>query len=359
MDSSSFTWMTPEQLGDGIMVETVHVNKMPIFVICCHSGFLTVVNFSDEIEFTDCHDTCLTCSTLFKRPDECLSCPPTQTLTPQNTCLNNCHSTCSECVNPKKCDLCLLPGTIPNPFQSYCCPAYQYYNDLLAGCSNCHQSCNFCNAPSNKDCYNCRTGFVYDPLQQICKVECQQREFTIDNISCLACHGSCLTCDGSSLIDKCLTCDIGYELKNGKCLIICSESQFLNGALNTCEDCHVTCRKCLTGSLENQCIKCYPGMELVNGKCKNICKSQGEFRHFPSLDCRSCHSLCTFCTDSSVKHCTACTQSSILIPSLTYCQPICKTNEYPEEDQCKECHESCLTCSSSGPSSCTSCNTPL
>ena len=79
-----------------------------------------------------------------------------------------------------------------------------------------------------------------------------------------------MTCSGSSF-NQCLSCPPSRPvLSNGRCMPMCSKSQFWDPNSNSCQSCHSSCGSC-SGSGSSTCLSCSNANEYVlrTGSCVN------------------------------------------------------------------------------------------
>ena len=85
----------------------------------------------------------------------------------------------------------------------------------------CHVSCKSCIGPLENQCLSCYENFNYffdsDKNMCICKAGYfRTRSLENPDFTCQKCHITCLTCNGETE-KNCLTCSIGYIIKNYTC----------------------------------------------------------------------------------------------------------------------------------------------
>lgn len=89
IDTVSLSWVNS---GDNYLsfnsTAAIQVPKMPM-VITVGNG-ITLIDVSEFVNFTDCHPSCVTCKTLYRRENECLSCRPKMIRGFDNTCFGSC-----------------------------------------------------------------------------------------------------------------------------------------------------------------------------------------------------------------------------------------------------------------------------
>ena len=143
-------------------------------------------------------------------------------------------------------------------------------------------------------------------------------------------------CNACSATNHCASCQVGYEVKDGKCVIPCK--------VDNCESCSTenvcqTCKADYSLKNDNTCI-----LECQDYNCSTCITSKW------CIDCKAGYKLsglsCTpICDDP---HCSYCMSSSTCVS--------CMPGYALSEMQCKPCDDpNCQICSSHYPSSCNSC----
>jgi len=99
-----------------------------------------------------------------------------------------------------------------------------------------------------------------------CVSTCPSNTFATSG-SCLTCHPDCASCSGASF-NQCSSCPSNRPvLTNGRCLPICSKSQFFDTTSSTCQPCDSSCASC-SGSGPISCLSCAgPNQVLREGAC--------------------------------------------------------------------------------------------
>ncbi|XP_038612359.1 protein disulfide isomerase CRELD2 isoform X1 [Tachyglossus aculeatus] len=159
--------------------------------------------------------------------------------------------------------------------------AHGYFSTLRnsshAVCTACHQACTTCTGSTNKDCKECRVGWVKNEDACVdvdeCSEEtnpCKEDRFCLNSdgsYSCKACDSSCSGCTGEGP-GRCKDCTGGYTLEDGMCVDIdeCSQVEKMCGKAN--QDCVNT-----PGSYT--CV-CSVGFEEKDGSCLATVKADGE-----------------------------------------------------------------------------------
>jgi proprotein convertase subtilisin/kexin type 5 len=120
------------------------------------------------------------------------------------------------------------------------CPTGYYADEWTGNCEICHDSCTICDGPLPSDCSACKANDYYF------------------DTGCNPCNYKCLTCSGGN-DDECSACHQGFYLEDTTCSAGCSEGQFPNPHLETCEDCPTGCTTCRALEL---CTACDDGYEF-------------------------------------------------------------------------------------------------
>lgn len=253
---------------------------------------------------------------------------------------NKCIIGCNFCIE-EDCDLqgnCRL-GCKDGYFGSQC------KNSCMKGCQVCDsvESCTVCshgfhliNNKCEASCTNC-VGKVCD-VNDVCSSGCVGGWFgkRCDQ----KCNDNCATCNSN----VCLKCNIGYDLKDGRCIKVCGNC--VNTECNTNKDCELgcNCKKC--GASTNgipRCTECQQPHKIPEKMCSctdNMCiKFSGILDR---QECKQCskdwyvHSgtccPCSHCRDGSCN-------------STGYCQHGCEDGWYPINAGCDlPCGENCISC---------------
>ena len=125
------------------------------------------------------------------------------------------------------------------------------------------------------------------------------------SVGSIACSSACSTCVGSA--DYCLACADEQLALSGQCVSSCPNGTFSSSG--ACRQCHPDCATC-TGSSFNQCSTCSPNRPvLTSGRCLPMC-SKSQFFDPTSSTCQDCDLSCSSCSDSGPNHCLACSSSA-------------------------------------------------
>lgn len=94
----------------------------------------------------------------------------------------------------------------------------------------------------------------------------------------------CLDCDG---VNTCKTCDNGFVLQNGVCLIDCEydNGYYFDETSNSCQKCHFSCSKCFDSS--TYCISCQENMTYDSTLSICIC-NDGYIWEETNKNCLDC-----------------------------------------------------------------------
>lgn len=145
-------------------------------------------------------------------------------------------------------------------------------NDTFSLCTECHESCQTCSGPTNKDCNECKSGWVQDDEKSCNDIDecanetspCKENQYCHNkegSYSCKACDAACTRCSGEGP-EKCTGCSSGYTEEDGKCTDINECSLPDQSCLRENEDCVNT-----KGSFK--CV-CSQGFEDKDGACITI-----------------------------------------------------------------------------------------
>ncbi|XP_028667877.1 cysteine-rich with EGF-like domain protein 2 [Erpetoichthys calabaricus] len=110
-------------------------------------------------------------------------------------------------------------------------------NDTFSLCTECHESCKTCTGPTNKDCKECKNGWLKNNVEECNDVDecanesspCTESQYCLNSpgsYTCKACDEACDTCTGEGP-DQCKACASGYTLEDSKCTDIneCDNSE--------------------------------------------------------------------------------------------------------------------------------------
>lgn len=120
------------------------------------------------------------------------------------------------------------------------------------------------------------------------------------NNKCYNCTDMLCICSADDL-DACLACrdPANYYLRDAqRCVTDCSNDQFYDSELESCEDCHPYCDECLGGT-KYQCDVCSDlGFEVGNTFCNNyVCTDPLELFNGTTVNpiCIVCTNPCATC----------------------------------------------------------------
>ena len=353
--------------------------------------------------------TCRTCNG--SQYNKCQSCNPGKFLD-SNTCVNACpdgkwgdpsDNECKECYQNStgpyftcltcdgngnnKCLTCESGKFLHNGQCISQCPDGHWEDSTVNECKQCYQSstgpsftCATCSGDGDNNCMSCESGrflesntCVYpcpdgkwgDPSDNECK-ECYQNS-TGPYFTCRTCDG-----DGNS---KCLTCESGKFLHNGKCISECPDGYWEDSTVNECKQCHqdtdgpyYTCATCDAGG-NNNCLSCIPGTFLHNNQCLNPCPN-GYWEDTTAHKCEQCHQnslgplyTCLTCNAAGDSACQSCDSPAFL--HNNQCIEPCPDGYWGDitDRKCKPCHQdtdgpyyTCATCDAGENNNCLSCN---
>ncbi|THV06947.1 hypothetical protein K435DRAFT_772951 [Dendrothele bispora CBS 962.96] len=180
-------------------------------------------------------------------------------------------------------------------------------------CDTCGPKCMSCKIPNfttastvnELQCTGCLPGSFLS--NGSCVDNCPSGTFlSTDSNSCQPCGSSCGTCAGSA--NFCLSCTNNQLAFNGSCVSSCPGNSFKTES-NTCDVCHPDCASC-SGTSFNQCTTCPSNRPVLNsGRCLPVC-SKSQFFDNTSGSCQSCDSSCSSCSGSGSSNCLACSSSS-------------------------------------------------
>ncbi|KFO93049.1 Cysteine-rich with EGF-like domain protein 2-A, partial [Buceros rhinoceros silvestris] len=145
-------------------------------------------------------------------------------------------------------------------------------NETHSVCTACHAACKTCTGSSNKDCRDCKEGWIKNEeaacvdLDECAASPCKDHQYCLNtdgSFSCKACDVSCVGCTGEGS-DKCKTCAPGYVKEDEKCTDIDECSLPEKVCLKENQDCVNT-----SGSYKCVCSK---GFEDKDGTCVQTVK---------------------------------------------------------------------------------------
>ena len=128
--------------------------------------------------------------------------------------------------------------------------------------------------------------------------------------NCVSCYDGCATCT-SPQSNRCLTCESGFNLASGECVLSCPAGSAANSD-NQCEStgaCEVKCETC--SDKPDYCLSCDDGLtlDILTSTCVtgSVDECSGEYYYSSALEqCQKCLTTqCADCVDSATQ-CTEC-----------------------------------------------------
>ncbi|ELP90256.1 hypothetical protein EIN_339370 [Entamoeba invadens IP1] len=291
---------------------------------------------------------CSSCSTnnVFSESDNktCMTCSSFDVL-----CL-----TCSSSFE-RKCAKCLTGSYLSNGPKCTLCDTTcdtNYCNNQSGICSKCSQPQYVVTSPQSTRCVNCN---VFDTNCMECKgdyssrlcVRCASGMYPSSSGSCVSCSS---TCGGqcNTINGECTGCQTNYVFSDPKGL--------------TCQMCYDFDSKCTTCSSDfsRKCVVCNDGYYVVDGKCKVCDESCGGKCDTTSGHCTGCDtnkvfsttnsSVCIACADFDA-YCRVCASSG-----ERKCNT-CTNKTHPDETgKCVPCDAQCTTGCNGQTGVCVNCN---
>ncbi|EAR96767.2 REJ domain protein (macronuclear) [Tetrahymena thermophila SB210] len=175
----------------------------------------------------------------------------------------------------------------------------------------------------------------------------------VSNLQVLIYYKCPIGCMGDCPSGNCQSCQSGYDLISGSCVLKCGQRQYSKvvdaSSQQTCQPCLTNCNLCSNGSTCTNCDSGYT-YAVVNGsnQCYPSCTQPNQYID-PQGNCQNCMQYCSNC--STATYCTACFTGFILNANNSSCQ----CNGYINNNQCLPCTSPCQTCTDSSISSCQSC----
>ncbi|XP_068132441.1 protein disulfide isomerase CRELD2 [Hyperolius riggenbachi] len=174
---------------------------------------------------------------------------------------------------------CNCKAEYTGPFCLECADGYYSTerNDTHSVCSACSEACKTCHGATNKDCKECKHGWIQEDGSCVdhdeCSAEespCKEGQYCVNtegSYLCRKCDGSCSGCTGEGP-EKCVECSAGYVLEDIKCTDV-----------NECEGSEQVCVRenedCVNTAGSYTCV-CAEGFEEKDGQCVEIIKTDEE-----------------------------------------------------------------------------------
>ena len=217
-------------------------------------------------------DICTECPIgKFLYNNNCISTCPSDTYSVNQVCID-CVRPCNSCFSAKNCTSCITNFTLSpnNTCGDNCDEGFANVNGICKKCID--NGCSKCNANMLRECFKCNST-TYLSNGDCLKV-CPERYFAINNV-CESCPSYCLKCKDSS---SCDVCENGKFLLNKKeCVAYCPNGFIENS--KECVQCNPTslCNKCSPDRLD-RCTKCPDSLVLQDANCKPKC-SDGSYKN--------------------------------------------------------------------------------
>ncbi|KAK7438410.1 hypothetical protein VKT23_018023 [Stygiomarasmius scandens] len=239
-----------------------------------------------------------------------------------------CSSSCQTCNGgaPSDCIICksgtykLNGNCVSADGNGVCAGSNLIADNNKHECDTCGPKCTSCKIPNfttastvnELQCTGCLPGSFLS--NGTCVESCPSGTFlSEDDNTCQPCDSSCSTCAGSAKF--CLSCNNNQLASSGSCVSSCPDNSIQTNS-NTCASCHPDCATC-SGTSFDQCSTCPPERPVLNnGRCLPVC-SQSQFFDKTSGSCQSCDSSCSSCSGSGSSNCLACSSSSQVLSGGT------------------------------------------
>ena len=261
------------------------------------------------------------------------------------------------------------------------CPA-KSFESASKVCQHCIEGCQSCS--NDSWCETCVPGLLEEQLgpAKLCVNPCSDGWFETTGL-CELCHSSCLTCNESE-DDNCLSCPVDKFPKKDdvnetefECVDVCPSGYSLENG--TCLPCHGSCEECYLPGNFNQCLTCRSGdfyyplnFNIPTGRCLTTCEGTAQSRtvgsrcacpedtpifnkllgeHKCEAECskgfhNTNHDICGICADNNCDKCSSAQAGN--------CE-VCEDFFYIYNSLCLACDVSCLKCEGPGNSECTQC----
>ncbi|CAD8145258.1 unnamed protein product [Paramecium octaurelia] len=173
-------------------------------------------------------------------------------------------------------------------------------------------------------------------LNKKCLSTCGSLYYSDSSNNCKSCPNYCLECTSSSLCQSCFD-ETTQEIKNGKCVLKCTEKQFdFNGICTACND---NCNTCV-----DQSTKCTSCGETNNLLYQNKCVSQCPTGVFQvGFSCIACTSPCKTC-DTGPTVCLTCVANYYYKKASLSCVSDCGNRYFKDGSDCTLCSDPCNNC---------------
>ncbi|CAK77088.1 unnamed protein product (macronuclear) [Paramecium tetraurelia] len=179
------------------------------------------------------------------------------------------------------------------------------------------------------------TQYIYF-LSNQCLSTCGSKYYSDSSNKCQGCPNYCQECTSSSLCQSCEN-ETTQEIKNGKCVLKCTENQFdFNGI---CTPCNENCNTCV-----DQSTKCTSCGETNNLLYQNKCVSQCPTGVFQvGFSCIACTSPCKTC-DTGPTICLTCVANYYYKKASLSCVSDCGNRYFKDGSDCTLCSDPCNNC---------------
>ncbi|CAG9324576.1 unnamed protein product [Blepharisma stoltei] len=295
----------------------------------------------------------------------------------------SCSGSCSGCPSLSStcipiCDNFYMPNNCLASCNCYNGQQASCLDSDLTACLLCDSVCErTCSGPSSTDCIDIKAtycaGHPYSPIQKSClwSVSCPTNcyycevnsvcltcdpGYFVSSGNCVLCYSACATCSGL-LQNECLTCSTIGITPSSINTCECTSSQYqISPSPLTCGDCDISCATC-SGFGPTKCLTCADlsvNIALPPGSC-SCGLSQYTISHNP-LACGNCHATCKSCSGPLSTQCISCMDSSIILATIGSCS--CKSNEYMVQKNpllCETCDDLCKTCNGPTSGDCLTC----
>jgi len=203
-----------------------------------------------------------------------------------------------------------------------------------------------CSYATEEKCILCDTGFLLHDGK--CVSSCPDGTFiNKDTLSCDNCDSTCITC---TALNKCIECKNNLLLSvtdtEAKCVNSCPIGMVPDVDNKKCTDCSENCMNCKTVDV---CDQCNPDKYLLNGKCTETCPD-GTFKDSNPKQCKNCMDNCAKC--DTFEKCEECKSGTFLKDGV--CVSRCDDGYFSANGTCNSCVVNCKKCSN--PTQCQECN---